>query len=199
MADPNGPVGPVRDEAAKLLRAEGVEPPTRTRGGGKGRRMVFRAPVNGIPGAPLRDREDRREQMAETPRLRELQLEYAILSLRVWLAGLTGNDPRPRSAYLAWQAGSVWMAPSAFDKEARGGFSALKRRAAAENARVRRTGGDPLADATTRANAVITELAELYAAGTVRQPEPVPFGEVLRAVMDGPHAEVEMRERSVRS
>jgi hypothetical protein len=51
-ADPTAPMAPVREQAAELLAAEGITPPTRTRGGGKGKRLTYRHPAGGIPGAP---------------------------------------------------------------------------------------------------------------------------------------------------
>ena len=185
---PPGGMGDIRAQAADLLRAEGAEPPTRPRGGGKGKRLTYRYPMAGIPGAPLRDPDDRRRQLVANPRLAQLRRELAVLSLRVWLASLTANDMRTRAQYLSWQIGTGWTPASGLD--AFGGFAAVKREAARENDRARREHGTDLPDdVAARLDAIRAEVEAIYAAGQVRQPEPVPFGKALRAVLAGPHAQ----------
>ena len=194
MADP-GPMGPVRAEATRLLAAEGITAPTRTRGGGKGKRLSYRYPTNGIPGAPLRDHGARRDQARVNPRLVELRHESRVLAVRVWLAGLPADAARTHSAYTAWTSGKrEWVASSTLIRN--GGFEKHKQLAAAENARVRQAGGDPFADAIAKANEVREEIAAIYAGGAVREPEPVPFGEALRAVLAGPHSEAQAPRQS---
>lgn len=180
-------MGPVREQATALLAAEGLSPPTRTRGGGKAKRLTYRYPIDGIPGAPLRDRGERRQQLVQNPRMQELRRERAVASLRVWLAGLDTNARRSQAQYVRWQVGSGYAAASLFPRS--GGFAALKQEAADDNARVRQAGGDPLADAQARVDAVAAELEAIRQAGKVRQPKPVLFGDALRAVLAGPHAE----------
>lgn len=195
MADPSGPMGPVRAEAARLLGAEGIPAPTRTRGGGKGKRLSYRYPTNGIPGAPLRDPVARRDQMRVNPRLADLRQERRVLSVRVWLAGLAAAASRSQSAYAAWTNGKPeWVATSTLIRH--GGFEKHKQLAAAENARIRQAGGDPLADALAKAKEVAESEAAIYAGGTARTPPPVPVGEMLRAVLAGPHTEVEAPRQS---
>ena len=158
MADPAGPIGPQRDKAAELLRAEGIDPPSaKPRRLGKGKRLSYRYPTAGIPGAPPRNARRSGSEPDRRPTKRYLYDEerhtFAVLSLRVWLASLPADARRVRSQYAAWQAGTQWTTPSVFDKGL-GGFSALKDQADEENARVREAGGDPLADALARAASI---------------------------------------------
>jgi hypothetical protein len=186
MAAFNGSMAPFREEAARLLQAEGVTPPTRTRGGGKGKRLTYRYPANGIPGAPVRDPESRADKL-RNPRLDELAERECILSVRVWLASLAADEKRTHSTYARWSAGSGWRSATSLVR--RGGFSRFKELAAAENERARRAGEDPLADALAEAERVRAEVEAIYAAGQVRQPDPVPFGEALRMVLASPQVE----------
>jgi hypothetical protein len=186
-----GRMGPLREQAALLLAAEGVAAPTRTRGGGKGRRLTYRYPVNGLPGALLRDRADRRQQLRTNPRLAELRRGLAVVSLRVWLAGLDAGARRVRVDYVNWAVGTDWVPASVFDKYGHGGFTALKKEAAEANAAVRRAGGDPLTEAVAHAGALRAERDAIYKGGTARQTEAVAFGVALRAVLAGPHAEAQ--------
>lgn len=190
QAKPSGGMGPFREQAAALLAAEGVAAPTRTRGGGKGKRLTYRYPVNGIPGAVSREPAERREQLEANPRLKALRRELAVTSLQVWLAGLGADLSRARAGYVRWATGTGWTPASMFDKYGHGGFTALKKEATAANAAVRRAGGDPLADALARADTLRAERDAVYQTGTTRKPEPVAFGEALHAVLAGPHAEV---------
>ena len=195
VAASSGPMGPYREHAAALLRVAGIAPPTRTRGGGKAKRMTYRYPSGGIPGAPPRNPRRNCAEGTERPtmtRRRHLHGEerraLAVLSLRVWLAALPADARRVRSEYVVWQVGTQWTRAGAFD-EGLGGFSALKREAAKENARVRQAGGDTLADALGSARSIRTEHRVLAPPRTVAKPEPVLFAEALRAVLSGPTTE----------
>lgn len=186
---PAGGMGPVREEASRLLLAEGVTPPTRTRGGGKGKRLTYRYPVNGIPGAPLRD-PGLREHSSD-PRVDALRRELAVMSLRVWLAGLPTRAPRVRAEYVSWQVGTDWPSAGLFDRYDYGGFSALKQEADDANARVRQAGGDPLVEALARASGIRDDAEAVKATLTLNQPDAVPFGEALRVVLASPLAEAQ--------
>lgn len=121
--------------------------------------------------------------------MEEIRRRLAVLSLRVWLAELSASDKRVRAAYVRWQRGSEWTAACGFDVRDRGGFTALKEAANGENARVRRAGQDPRADADAEAEAVRAELAALYQTGQVRMVKAVPFADAVKVVLAGPHAE----------
>lgn len=240
MADTAGPIGPYREQAAELLRAEGVPVPTRTRGGGKAKRATFRYPLAGIPGAPPRNRRRPPSQSTaggpgaaasaaagagvagataagaagtgaesgqERPRrqrgvsddgaVNHARREYAVLSLRVWLAGLQGDTSarRTRREYVAWQTGTHWLRAGAFD-DGMGGFTALKMEAAAANTSVRRTGGDPLIEALALAAGARARFRGSWSVGAdgaparETDPEPVPFSKAVRAVLAGNVAEL---------
>lgn len=188
---PAGGVGAVRAEAARLLKAAGIAPPARTQGGGRAQRLTYRFPVNGIPGAPLRASDPARARPGENPRLDALRRDLAVISLRVWLAGLAAGAKRTRAEYVRWQVGSDWTTASSFDRHRLGSFSELKREASDENARVRQAGGDPLADALAGAAVIRADIEAIRNAGAARQPDPVPFADALRAVLAGPHVEAQ--------
>ena len=122
-----GGMGPVRAEAADLLTAAGVASPGGTRGGGKARRLTYRYPVGGIPGAPLRDPVKSRGVALPGKRYDELRRQLAVMSVRVWLAGLDSGARRVRAHYVRWQVGSVWTPASSFEKWGCGGFSSQRR------------------------------------------------------------------------
>jgi hypothetical protein len=194
MADPTAPMAPVREYAAQLLVAEGLTPPTRTRGGGKGKRLSYRYPMGGIPGAPARDGQGQQQPLHGHPRLAELGHELRVLSLRVWLAGLPASAKRTQRAYASSRSSHGGVSVGTLIRH--GGFDRFKALATAENEGVRRAGGDPLADALQAAERVRAEVEAIYAAGAPAQPEPVPFGEALRAVLSGPKAEVQAPRQS---
>jgi hypothetical protein len=187
---PPGGMGPRRIEAAGLLRGLSLAPPSRTSGGGKGRRLTYRYPANGIPGAPLRDAAPCPRPVADA-RLDVLARELTVASLRVWLAGLGAGDKRVRSEYVRWQVGSGWPSASSFDRRDFGGFASLKREASEQNRSVRQAGGDPSAEALTCAGVVRAEVKTLRAGGEADQPEPVPFEQALRTVLAGPYLRAE--------
>ena len=133
---PPGGMRPVREAAAKLLVAEGVPLPGRPKARGRGKRLAYRYPADGIPGAPKRDHGERKPPLKASPRVRTLCRRLAVLSLRIWLAGLPAGDKRTRAGYVRWQLGNGWTAASSFGQY--GGFAALRREAAAANAAARR-------------------------------------------------------------
>jgi len=192
VASLSGPMSPVRKQAARLLTAQGIEPPADAapRALGKGKRLSYRYPTGGIPGAPRRGRYGPRHSSPDNKRQEQLRRELVVLSLRIWLGDLSAADRRTRSAYLDWQVGTGYTPASAFDKHELGGFSKLKQQAAEENSRVAAAGGEPLADARRRVQAFRDKLAESKLSDRLGAVEPVPFGEALRAVLAGPHAEV---------
>jgi hypothetical protein len=108
MAEPKGAMAPLRVEADQPLSAAGHEPPKRTCGGGKGKRLAYRYPVDGIPGAPLRDPDARRGQLVTNPAVKALRRERALTSVRMWLASTSAQDKRTRHEYVRWQAGTGW-------------------------------------------------------------------------------------------
>jgi hypothetical protein len=69
-----------------------------------------------------------------------------------------------------------------------GGFAALKQEAVKANAEAREQGVELADKLRARAKAINAEIEAIYAAGTVKQPKPVPFAEALKTVLDGPHA-----------
>lgn len=85
---------------------------------------------------------------------------------------------------------SDWASASTLNRY--GGFAALKQEAAEANAKARRDHGtDVPDDVLARPMAITAERDAIYAAGTVTQPEPVPFPEALKAVLAGPHVKHE--------
>jgi hypothetical protein len=189
MGDVVGGAVGLRDEAAELLRAAGQAPPTRTRGGGKGKRMTYRYPVDGVPGAPLRDLNTRRRQPKKaTTAFKTLRRERALISVRVWLASTSAGDKRTRSAYATWAVGTKWVSATTLNRY--GGFTLLKGEASKANAAARRTHGtDVPKHVLARAEAITAGTEASYAAGAVSEPEPVPFADALRTVLAGPHKE----------
>jgi hypothetical protein len=184
---PAGGMKPVRAAAAQLLEAEGITPPGPPKALGRGKRLTYRYPVAGIPGAPRRDHAARSQQMPPDSRITELGRELAVLSVRKWLTERRDSGRRVRAEYVAWQRGSDWTSASTIDRNY-GGFAALKREATEANAAARRSGVAVVAEQVlVRAQEVRAELRAIYAAGRARQPEPVPFAEALAAVSAGPH------------
>lgn len=178
---PAGVMKQLRIPAGELLEAEGLAPPGPPKALGRGKRLTYRYPVDGIPGAP------RRNQLQTSPRLIELRREFAVLSLRMWLVERSNTGKRIRADYLAWRPGTGWTSASLFDQY--GGFAALKREATAENAAARRAGSsDIAADILARAEAARGELRAIQTEGQAIQPDPVPFSEALGIVLAGPHA-----------
>lgn len=187
LADvPPGGMAPLREQAAALLRAEGVTPPTGASRLGRGKRLSYRYPVNGIPGAPPRVSNSVKLPDDVAARRDELRRGLAVISLRVWLAELAANDKRTQAQYRRWQVGSQWPAASTLGRL--GGFSALKAEAEQANQEARRQTGNPLPpEVLARADAIRAEMVQVAGGAPV---QPVPFGEALRAVLAGPHAEV---------
>lgn len=187
QAAPAGGMKPVRAAAARLLEAEGLRPPGPPKPLGRGKRLTYRYPVAGIPGAPRRDLAERGQQMPPDPRIAELGRELAVLSVRRWLTERRDSGRRVRAEYVAWQRGSDWTSASTIDRNY-GGFAALKREATEANAAARRSGvAGVVEQVLARAEEVRSELRVIYAAGRARQPEPVPFAQALAAVLAGPH------------
>ena len=89
------------------------------------------------PGAPLRATDPARARPGDNPRLDALRRELAVISLRMWLAGLAAGDKRVRAEYVRWQVGSDWTTASSLGRHRVGSFAELKREASDENARVR--------------------------------------------------------------
>jgi len=198
------------NEADELLRADGLAAPAASRparSGGRGKRLTFSYPTNGIPGAPaLVTKPAPPAAAAADP---ETQIDRAermrgrcVLGLRVWLASLTSRDKRTRAAYVEWATRSGW--PSADTVSRHGGFAALRLEAEAENARDRRRHGTPLPnDVLARVEKLNAEQAEAEARQRAsHRAEPTPsaaddqappptFSEALRAVLAGPRATVE--------
>ena len=142
---PAGGMKPLRAEATQLLEAEGLTPPGQPKPLGRGKRLTYRYPLAGIPGAPRRDRHERSPQPEPEPRLAELGHELAVLSVRMWLAEQRNSGRRVRAEYVAWQRGSGWTSASTIDKNY-GGFAALKREATQANAETRRSGVRAIAE-----------------------------------------------------
>ncbi|MGO9976675.1 MAG: hypothetical protein ACLP01_28490 [Solirubrobacteraceae bacterium] len=210
MSDPAGHQQSIREKATELLLAQGNEPPTRTRGGGKGKRLTYRYPVDGILGARphtirVTTATPTTSAKRDTQRLERLQTQLGVVSVRVWLAGLSAADPRTRAGYRAWELGTDWTPVSTFDRNNRGGFTKVKNHATAANAQVRAAGQDPLADALAQAAAIRAQINTLKGAGAERAQintikdagavraanVNVPFSDALRTAIAGPHAEIE--------
>jgi hypothetical protein len=124
QARPSGGWKPVIADARGLLVDAGVEPPVGDgpKPLGKGKRLSYRYPAAGIPGAPARARSDNPARQAE-------HAELCVLALRLWLAQAYR---RQRDDYVSWQVGSLWPAASRFDQH--GGFARLRARTREENA-----------------------------------------------------------------
>lgn len=183
---PAGGMKPLRAAAAALLEAQGIAAPGPPKTMGRGRRLTYRYPADGIPGAPLRDLDARKPQLQANPRATELRRQLAVLSLRMWLLGLPAGDTRVRAHYVTWQKGTGWTSASSLDRY--GGFAAIKREATEANASARSAGGPPIADRVVAdAEALRSELRALHTAGRARQVKPVAFADALRAVLAGPH------------
>jgi hypothetical protein len=165
--------------AAALLAEHGIEPPPATRAKplGKGRRLTYRYPTAGVLGAPPASGAPRNER----GRL-ALRHELAVLGLRVWLASVPAGGSASQDTYRRWRSGTHFLAPSRFKDS--GGFTHLKREALDANARARREHGEAVPASTlARIDEVVAQLARPLS--TVD----VPFGNALRAVMAGAHAE----------
>lgn len=166
QARPSGGWKPVVADARALLVDAGIEPPDGDgpKPLGKGKRLSYRYPAAGIPGAPAR---------SDDPVRQADHAELCVLALRLWLAQAYR---RQRDDYARWQVGSGWPAPSRFDQH--GGFAALRTRARDANAAEHRDHGTPVTD-TTRLRA---ERLRNRLAGAER---PVPFADAVRAVLAG--------------
>jgi hypothetical protein len=88
-------------------------------------------------------------------------------------------------------ARSDWTTASSLGRHGLGSFAELKREASDENAQVRESGGDPLADALARAEVIRADIQAIRAADAAQQPDPVPFADALRTVLAGPHADLQ--------
>lgn len=183
---PAGGMKPVRAEASQLLEAEGLTPPGPPKALGRGKRLTYRYPLGGIPGAPRRDDQAPSPQ-PDDPRIRELGRELAVLSVRMWLAEQRASSRRVRAEYVAWQRGSGWTSASTIDKNY-GGFAALKREATQVNTAARCAGVRALAEhVRAEAERVRVEIVAARDAERAREPEHMPFSEALDAVLAGPH------------
>lgn len=187
-------------DARVLLEREGVPVPVgdAPKAMGRGKRLSYRYPVNGVPGAPVPSHlrrhstalVDQQSDSDEPARHREL----CITGLRVWVASLNTRDKRTCAAFATWRAGKGWPSQSKFARH--GGFGALKAEAAAANDRDLSANGEPVPhDLLRRADQVKRELDDALLArlaGNAPQDaaksEPRPFGEMLRAAAAGPHA-----------
>lgn len=173
---PRGGWKPVIAEARELLIGAGIEPPPGDgpRPLGKGKRLRYRYPVDGVPGAPPRADE------VATVRTAKFE-ELCVLALRIWLADVGGRGGTTREDYLSWQVGTGWPAPSKFAPY--GGFKALRARAREANAAERRQHGQPLTDMTRRRAETLRRHL------TTATPDPVPFPDALKVVLARPHAD----------
>lgn len=163
---PSGGWKPVVAAARALLVDASIEPPPGEgpKPLGKGKRLSYRYPTAGIPGAPAR---------SDDPIRQADHAELCELALRLWLAETYG---RSREDYARWQVGSGWPAASRFDQH--GGFSKLRARARAANTVERRVHGTPVTDATRlRAERLRNRL--------VGDEAPVAFCDAVRAVLAG--------------
>lgn len=133
---PTGGWKPVIAAARELLVEAGLEPPAGQgpKPLGKGKRLSYRYPLAGIPGAPTRSSDPVRASDHE---------ELCVLALRMWLADHSGSS---RDDYLRWQVDSGWPAASRFDQH--GGFKALRARAREQNTGEWRAHGEAVTPAT---------------------------------------------------
>lgn len=166
-------------KAAALLAQHGVEPPPAVRAKplGKGKRLTYRYPANGVPGAPPASGapRDDRARLA-------LRRELAVLGVRVWLAAVRPGDSTSQDSYRRWRRGTDFLAPNKFKDF--GGFTRMKREALDENARARQEHGEEVPRAAfARVEEVVAQLARPLGVSHV------PFGDALCAVLHGPHVE----------
>lgn len=180
MADrPKGLWAPVVAEARELLLAAGIAPPPGDGPAplGRGRRLRFRFPANGVPGAPEHVG-DRMRTPAEKRRLRK---ELALLSVRVFFAA--AGPSATRAQYVAWcSSGDGWPPASGFV------WSDVKREAVAANRRDRRDHG---VDVPEAAHARAGELKRLLARGPSGSATAESYEVMVRAARDAPCSEVE--------
>jgi len=121
----------VVDGARVLLNGADIQPPAGAgpKPLGRGKRLRFRYPVNGIPGAPPPGRSPR----PGDPEHRRLRHEFSVLSVRVFLATRDRGDAMSYHAYIAWRTPEDgWSAASRFV------WSEVKPEALAANRRARR-------------------------------------------------------------
>ncbi|MGH2761122.1 MAG: hypothetical protein ACRDLD_00770, partial [Thermoleophilaceae bacterium] len=143
--------------ARELLAGEGLDVPPGDgpKPLGKGKRLTFRYPVSGIPGAPPA----RQRRLADgsgvqqSSRLRsrgaeveDLRREWCVIALRVFLASRRPAERDGQRAYADWRWGTRWPAHGAFNKH--GGLEALRAEARKANAEEQRRTGTPVSDAT---------------------------------------------------
>jgi len=155
--------------ARELLADAGLEPPAGEgpKPLGKGKRLSYRYPLAGIPGAPTRSTDPVRASDHE---------ELCVLALRLWLAE---RGESSRDDYIRWQVDSGWPAASRFDQH--GGFKALRTRARKQNTAESRAHGKAVTPtARGRAEQLRNRLAAI-------EDHPVPFGEAVRRVLAGEH------------
>lgn len=193
--------------ARELLVGEGLDVPPGEgpKPLGKGKRLKFRYPVAGIPGAPpARPRAARvsgngqsakpRQRGAEVEGLRQ---EWCIIALRIFLAQLRSGDSAGQRAYADWRRDTGWPPHGAFNKH--GGLEVLRSEARRANAQEQRLTGKPVSDATLARGEELTarfrpakdrdQSKPGAGAGTQPRVASVPFEEAVRAVLVGPTAE----------
>jgi len=186
-------------DARVLLEREGMPVPIgdAPKAMGRGKRLSYRYPVNGVPGAPVPSHLRRHSTAPADPQPDPDEpakhRELCVTGLRVWLASLNTRDKRTCAAFATWRAGKGWPSQSKFARH--GGFSALKAEAVAADERDRSAHGEPVPhDLLRRADQLKRELDKLLVdrvagpAPHVEAAGPPSFGEMLRAAAAGPHA-----------
>lgn len=174
---PRGSWRPVVAAARELLERAGLSAPAGDgpKPLGKGGRIVMRYPVDGIPGTASYKRADAPRDLAHEAS----RHEFAVISVRVFLASRARREPTSRAAYVAWRAGTPWASMT------RVVWSDLKREALAANRACRQASGTPVTDAVTERGTTLRELLDRYQPTTPR----IPFEEAVRLVLAGPTAE----------
>lgn len=165
-------------QAHQLLAEHDIQPPppVRAKPLGKGKRLTYQYPVDGVPGAPRPQGAPR-----DLTDVKARRREVAVLGLRLWLASLGTTDRASQDAYRQWRRGTPLLAPNRFGEL--GGFTQLKRAALAANAQARQDKGQAVPDST------LAHIDQLRAQLAQPAPtEPVPFSEALTAVLAGPRA-----------
>lgn len=193
--------------ARELLVGEGLDVPPGDgpKPLGKGKRLKFRYPINGIPGAPpARTRAARASGDGNEPKPRQradeaerLRREWCVIALRVFLAQLRASERDGQRDYADWRQGTGWPAHGELTR--RGGLELLRTEARKANAAEQRRTGKKVSDAALVRGEELTarfrpakgrgKSRAATAAVTRPQVTPVRFEETVRFVLGALTAE----------
>lgn len=178
-ARPKGAWTAVIEAARGLLQGAGIQPPhgDGPRPLGRGKRLRLSYPANGIPGAP------RRGGPRTDDEHKRLRHEFAVISVRVFLADPAAQGRTSYHAYIAWRRpADGWATARTFT------WSAVKPEAMAANRRDRQTRG---VEVPPEVLARGEELKRLLAQRRPGDEKTMPFAEAVAAVLNGPLGELE--------